>query len=309
MELDKKITILKYSQYFITFMAGVFFFGQLINLLKPSLFLQIDKYLGLIPSLFNNILPAAKIDMGYRQVPAGYLITAGVCILLYHLINKKIIPSLESGRYEDEEKEQAKALVEQAKMKRAEERATIKQVLLKETFYGLFELQLRYNDDFKKNDKELEKLRLEYYKIFVNKLKTKYAKVEFLVKDKIFFVSNDFDLIHPVTVDILKILEIIIKISKSNSIRINILFSYWVDNKTAGKMNIFRTLSQVNALDNKNKVILTNEVYTKIMSSGKKPWCSANPLGEFRLFNAYNGQDMDVGLYEVMSIEKHEAEY
>ena len=310
MQLDKKIKILKISQYFITASAGVFFAGQLINMLKPSLFIKINPYLGKIPDFFNTILPMAKIDMGYRQVPAGYLITAGVCILFYHLLSKKIIPSLEENRYVYEEKEQAVAYVEETRTERIAERATMKLVKSKNTFFALFELQLQYYDNFNKNEKELEKLRLEYYKIFVNKLKTKYAdKVDFLVKDKIFFISNDCDLMHPVTVDILKILDIVVKINKYNSIRVNILFSYWLDDKTAGKMNVFRTLSQINALDNKNKVIVTKEVYAKIISLGQKPWCNVNDLGVFRLFRAYNGQDIDVELSEITSIEKHETVY
>ena len=309
MELDKKIKIFKISQYFVTSMAGVFFAGQLINMFKPSLYLKIDPYLGFFPSLFNNIMPMAKIDMGYRQVPAGYLIAAGVCIAIYHLLSKKIIPALEDSRFEEEEKQQAKTYVEQVQIDRKAERAILKQVQYKNTFYALFDLQLSYNDDFKKNEKELEKLRFEYYKIFVGKLKKKYKEIEFIVKDKIFFISNNCDLLQSITVDILKILDIVVKISKYNSIRVNLLFSFWLDDSNAGKMNVFRTLTQINALGNKNKIVLTKEIHAKILSSGQKPWCSVNTLGVFRLFNAYNGMDIDVDLVEITSIEKQNNMY
>ena len=301
MELDKKIKIFNIIKVVVIIMAVVYLVTWAIRIANPVLFRKINVFLGLIPSIFDAVMPV-KADFGYRKIPMGYVYSAIACVISWFVISHHINTLLDKKRIEAEEQEKKK-FINETRNKRAEERKRVRSSIYKNTFYGLFELDVNYSDNFGKDLKQLETLKFGYYKILVKKLQTKYFDVEFVTKDKIFFVSNEYRLMYSITKDILKILNIIIQTSRDNELNVNMLFSYWMDSQNANKMNVFNILSKINSLDNYNKIIISNDVYLKIIGQESIPWCDVESIGRVTLFKVNNNQDLPVDLYKLTSLK------
>ena len=301
MELEEKIKTLKSLKTIFIVIAGVYLALFFVDWLRPSIFQKVDPIFSFLPEVFNTVFEA-QADFGYRQIPMGYVFTSVFFIILF-LICKPVIAIMENVKPKEEEKVYRKKAIAEKQIKNLEERQALKKSQYKNMFFGMLEFNLQYSDNYNKDEAALEILRFEYYKILVSKLKAKYRSVNFYVGDKICFVSDNFSYMSSVTKDVLKILDIIIRINKQNQMKVNMLFSYWIDDRGANKKSIFKTLSKINELGNINKIIIPNEVYLKIISLGREPWCTVRSIGSVTLFNAYNNADIDVELMEMTSLK------
>ena len=307
MGLDNKIKITKIIRFILITMAVIYFIVWFIYWLLPKYYalLRLEQLFGFIPSIFNKIF-IKKLDLGYRQIPMGYLYASIFNILFGSIFCNRFIEKFKAEKIlekekEEEEKEKRKHIIEE-RVKKQEERKKTRQTQYKDTFFGLFELDLEFFDSFGKDTNELKILKFEYYKIIVQKLKPQFREIDFIIKDKIFFLSSNFSLIEPVTKDILKILNIIINTNKDSKIRTNILFSYWLDDKTVNKMGIFRALNQINDLGNKNKIIILNDIYLKTQMLTNKPWFKADSIGSYNLFKVYGDDNVKTDLSAITRI-------
>jgi len=300
MELEKKVKIAKYLRIFAFAMACIYLGMWFLDWIYPALFVKLNPIFTLLPSIFDHFIKATA-DFGYRQIPMGYVWSAITCVLLQRICKKQAEKFEEQRQIEIEQEHNRRFIVEE-RARKAKEEERVRNAKYREVFFGLLEFHLDYLDNYGKDYSELEKLRLEYCKILVNKLKAKYEKINFITKDKVFFLSSQYNLLYLVTKDILRVIDVFIKVNRDNKIRTNILFSYWVDSKTANKMSVFRALSQINELGYVNKIIFPNDVYLKIEAKEKEPWCQVSPIGACKLFKVNNEDDLDVDLYEMISL-------
>ena len=305
MGLDKALKIFGFLKYFTPLISVTYLVGWLVQIIDPVFFKILNKFLGLImlPKVFDHFI-TSKSTFGEVEVSMGYVYTAIFFIILTSLFNKTHEKLKQLFEDKQDKEERRKAIVE-SEIKRIKEKEKIKQIEHREMFFGLFEFHLEYLNPNDGNSKVLDRLKLEYSKILVNKLKTKYQKINFLVRDKVFFYSEDFKNLSLVTADILKIFEIFVKTGKSNDIITNMSFSYWAENKNANKMDIFRILCNINKLDNKNKIIISNEIYIKIKSMEKEPWCYVTPANTFEMYNTEYQEVIKADLLEITGFKSN----
>ena len=301
MGLDTLVKILNFLKYFAPSMAFFNLIFWTMQITHPDLFKIINYVFGILPTICDNIY-RIEIEIDDKTFTMGYVYAALLNLLLL-LICTKVLNKIDRMKELEEEQEEQRRIIVENEIKKIKEQEKLKQIQHKEMFFALFEFNLEYFDNFGKDMQELEKLKTEYSKILSNKLKTKYQKVNFASKDKIFFFSNDYTLMNSITKDILKVFDVFRETGKKNRIITNMYFSYWADNKTANKMSVFKTLSQINELKNPNKIIVTNEIYIKLKSMENQLGFEFAPVGKFTLFKAYDDKDIEVEILEVKSLK------
>ena len=178
-------------------MACVYLITWFIDWVHPALFLKFDAFLGFFPNIFNAIFKKS-IDFGYRQIPIGYVLTSFSCVLI-NILGGRFAKHLVETKKKEVEAEQRRKFIVEAQNKKAKQQQVTKQAQYKEVFFGLFEINLEYFDSYGKNLEELEELKGEYYKLIVEKLETKYKKIKFTIKNRIFFFSSNYSLLNTVT--------------------------------------------------------------------------------------------------------------
>ena len=299
------LTVLEKLVKFFRIIAPIFAFlylsTWLAQIVYPNIFNILDKFLGFLTSLFDSIIKV-EAEFDDKKVTMGYVYSA-IINLIFFAICSQLLKYFEKLEEIAEEKERGRKLYIESQIIKIKEQEKMRNILQKELLCGLFEFNLEYYDSYGKDITELDKLKFEYCKIVVNKLKTKYKQVKFIAKDKIFFITKDYNLLNSITKDILKIFDIFMKTGKSNRIATGLLLSYCSADNIENKLNIFKMLSQINKLEKINKIIITNEVYMKIQMLENNTWFDVMPVGKFNLLKVYDNDDIEVELYELSRLE------
>ncbi len=126
-----------------------------------------------------------------------------------------------------------------------------------DTFYCLFEFDVDYIGQDEQSKESLQKIKLEFTKMFADKLKAKYLNAKFAIKDRIIIIFNDFSICMQIADDILKLYEAISSAAEKMAIKANYIMSFHASNKSATPREITKTLVMINKLKYINQIVAT----------------------------------------------------
>ena len=124
------------------------------------------------------------------------------------------------------------------------------------TIYGLFEIKINSKD---KND-DFNLLIEEYSKLLSKKIKEKYLTIRFALSEKIFIVFDDYTKLVELIEDIIRIYKLLEDVNKQNKIESYLLLSFWCDKNPNVAKKAHIILSNINKLNNKNKIVISKTI-------------------------------------------------
>lgn len=270
-------------------MALAYFLVWLSSIFYRNLFYKLDKYFGYFPKLADRIF-SSQIDINNFEISLSYVfismffVVISIAILLVKR-NFSILMNFEKTIKKDMELKK-----EQVKNK--------KTVIQSQTpFFGLFEMNFEYLNSFNRLNNDLEKLKKEYFKILVNKLKEKYPNIQFIATNKIFIVSSEFEFFDNLLSDIVKIFAIFQKLNNEKFIGTSFLLSFEMGMQNTNHKKMYRLLSKVNDLSYYNQVIVLEKFAKKYKYILEKKF-SSNVLDSCMIASDEFGE-INVDLYSL----------
>lgn len=279
--------------------SAIYLVGWLILVFDENLFKKIDFFIGLFPNILNKI-HYAEVDLNGADIPMGY-IYASTILIISTLISIKIENRLVDLYNTQEEREQ-KTFMKRQKMalrqKPGEKKISVEPSCF---FFGLFEMKFEYLNVMGKSLDDLEKLKKEYSKMLIGKLKEKYPDVQFVVSNKIFIISNEFTTFDAILYDIIKIFAIFQKLNNEKFIGSSFLLSFECGDTKSNPKSIYRFLSKINDLSYYNQVIILEKFSKKYKYVLTKQFISV-PLGLTRV-ELDNNRETEIDLYYLETIK------
>jgi len=274
--------------------ASAIYLGVWITLIfNESLFKKLDILFGFFPNILNKIY-YVEADLNGADVPMGYVYAATIMIVST-LISIKIENRF-VDLYNTQEERAQKAFMRRQKLalrqKPGEKKISVEPSCY---FFGLFEMKFEYLNMMGKSLEDLEKLKKEYSKMLIAKLKEKYPDVQFVVSNKIFIISNEFTVFDRLLCDIIKIFAIFQKLNNDKFIGSSFLLSFDSGNEENNPKEAYRFLSKINNLSYYNQVIILEKFAKKYKYVLTKQFISV-PLGLIRV-ELDNNREADVDLY------------
>ena len=299
MNVKGLIGLFKFLKIFAPIMATIYLLIWVIQIFIDSLFIFLNKIFGLLPFLIEKIV-YVPADMAGKDISMSY-VHASCIMLIVMFISQKVLVRLEKINKIQENKELERRFNAQRELKKKKEEKKQEIVLKRNVFFGLFEFKLDYFDYFgsyKSESQELKKLKIEYCKMIMYKLKIKYPKIKFISADKLYFICADFSVFSGVTRDIVKLFRVLLNIGNEKGIKTEMLLSYWAGDKNSNAKGTYNILSKINELNYINQVVVASGVYFRYKDEHEKNEIEFNPLGASKLVNAISsGEDLDITLY------------
>ena len=313
-KLSKIINILIFLKYLSPVIALLHLFGWIMQGTNKEVFALINFLCWPLPTLFDKILNIHISLFGIINVSMGYAYTACLFISFYYLSNILIAKlqkvyekyhQIEVQKRQEQQEEYRKKRLEEIKRQKKENPKIVMPALPEDrkVFFGLFEFNLSFVDTNRKDDLELDKLKQEFSKILVKKLKEGFPKVKFFSEDKIFFICDEFSNFGTLTKNILTLFKTFMQTGMMQQIKIGMLFSYWMEKDKSKKKTVFNILNKINELGYYNKIIVSSSVYYRFQREEDSKYFEFEPMGPSRLFNALGNEDIDVDLYSIIKVE------
>lgn len=275
-------------------LAAIYLIVWTVQFADMQKFWGIDMYIGFLPKIFNILFPV-YVEYHGIQIIMSYVHCAGFLIITTFIAFKyqRMIFKMQRKNEDDELQEKIKLFEERKEEIPKESKLPIEKI---NHFYSLFELKLEYYNPINKSLDDLEKLKKEYSKILVEKLKVKYPKVKFSVSDKIFIYCEDFSLINEFCDDITKLYKIFYEIDYDKLIKTDLLLSFWTDFKKVDMKTALKIMNGINKLNYWNKIVV-NDKFAKRYELESKVYDLIS-LGPARLDVQYNDKnELDIDLF------------
>ena len=302
-DVRKLIKFFIFLKYFAPFMAFIYLCAWTIGVFSESFYIFSRKLIGLFPLIIEKII-YVEADLAGKDISMSYIHCA--CIFMVVMfISAKSIARLEKVQKLYENKELERRVVAQKELKKLKEKQKKDVICKRNVFFGLFEFRLdyfNYYGKFKSDIQELRKLKIEYCKMIVGKLKEKYPKIKFISAEKLFFMCDDFSVFSSVTKDIVKLFKGFLNIGNKKGIKTEMLLSYWAGDKNTNAKGTYKILERINELNHINKVIVASGIYFRYMEEHEKDAFEFAPMGASKLINIdSSGGDLDLNLYMIKS--------
>ena len=291
------INCCKFWKMLAPFLGFAYLVGWMTLIFEDPVHLVINDAIGLLPGFIDSLF-LRQADIFGAEHNMGYIYSAALVIILMYFAYKFQI-YLEDCRMQ---KENEVKIVDVKKIKRInKDNEKTKDTTYKYThFFGLLELNLKYEIEDNKTKDELEKLKKEYLKMLTDKLSKKYSNVRFKLTDKVFFVSDEFLIFDPFLIDISKLYKIFVDLDNQKGIRTELLLSFSAGSEKNNEQYIEVILKKINQLKYVNKVIASNEIYEKYKAI-KAQQFEFNSLGLARL-ELDSNKEVDVDLYYLKKV-------
>lgn len=264
-----------------------------------QLFQEFNAHLGFLPSIVDKITKFS-VDVHGSMVPMGYVICAGVSVLIYfalcNLENKLQKAIIADKERQNELKNRIDIDINKVEDQKKERLEHL------EVFCGLLNLRLSFYDSSWKNEDELIQLKSEYLKMFKKKLQEKYPEIILQLEEGLFITCYDFSKLHTIIKDIAKLFDVVLKIGQKKYIKTDLLLSFWAENKYADFNLTHEILKKINQLGNYNKVIFSGGVYYHYEKDPVRYFDFVS-LGTTRIFNAFGDEDLDLNLVAVKNVK------
>ena len=142
-----------------------------------------------------------------------------------------------------------------------------------------------------------ESLKKDFCSIIKEKMESKHknAFTHLNATDKIFFVSNKFNMLDGLVDDFIKLYRFFVDINKKRNITTNLKFSLWTKPGDISMQNAFKVLSELNGLNYINQVIANDEIY-KQYQKNKLGLFNFAPYGVIKLVES----DEDFELFRLV---------
>lgn len=280
--------------YISPFLAAVYLLFWLVQFFDMETFWEMDMYIGFLPRIFNMLFPV-YVEYHGTQIIMSYVHCAGFLIITTFIAFKceKIIFKLQTQNQENDIKEKFEQIEKESQKVPEEPKYPIERI---NHFYALFELKLEYYNQFDKSLEELERLKNEYSKILMEKLKIKYPKIRFSLQDGLFAYCDDFSLINDFCADVVKLYKIFYEIDYDKLIKTDLLFCFWSDYKKTDMKTAFKIVSHINKLNYLNKIVVSDKFALRYENEQNKIY-ELISLGPVRLDVEYefnNALEMDL---------------
>ena len=274
------------------FLGFAYIVGWLTMIFEDPMFYLINDLIGWLPSHIDALFLHQTSLFG-ESYPMGYIYSAILVIISMYLVFRFQIYVNDCKMIKENETK----IVEVKKAKQINKIAQKpKDVTYKYThFFGLLELNLEYVDDFNKSNEDLIKLKNEYLKMLVNKLRDKYSNVKFELTDKVYMISDDFLIFDPFLLDISKLHKIFVELDNQKAIKTGLILSFCCGNENNNVQFVEKVLQKVNNLKYINKVIVINEFQAKYKAMKARQFDFFS-LGLLRI-EVDKHKEVDVDLY------------
>lgn len=249
------------------FLGFAYLSTWLSQFFDERLFALMNEAFGLFPNFINKLMPAQTDLMG-MDVPMGHIHAAAVIIVSMYVATK--LETYASKLKAVKEKEIADAAIR--KMER-EKKAKEKQYVQNLThFFGLCELKLEYSEkDTLKSIDDLKKLKKEYSKMIIQKMKAKFPYINYAGTDKIYFIGNDYEVVDNLIIDFVQYFKIFQEIDNNKMIKTDLILSIVGGNQHNNPKVLYKYLLKINELQYINKIIVNDKFATRYceMSNNK----------------------------------------
>lgn len=265
----------------------IYFSIWLSSIFYASLFNKLDVWFRFLPNLVDKIL-YCQINVYNVEISLSYLFVSifFVTVLIASLLSKNCFLKLLNLKKENKKK------INQKKEKNTNKKTIVQPTM---PFFGLFEMNFEYLNSLDRVGNDLEKLKKEYFKILVNKLKEKYPDIQFIATNKIFIISNDFSYFDELVSDIVKIFAIFQKLNEEKFIGTNFLLSFEIGVRNTNHKKIYRLLSKVNDLLHYNQILVLEKFAKKYKYILEKKFLNT-ALGSFT-FDSDDFGEINMDLY------------
>ena len=258
-------------------------------------FYNLDAYLGALPNFMDNIFPSV-VEIQGSDVTMGYVYTAGllVALTIAAMQYEKRLVKTEEDKKEEKIKVKTEEIFTITEVPTEEPRIPLEKV---NHFYGLLELKLEYFNPVNKSVDDLDKLKKEYLRMIVEKLKNKFEQVKFSVSDKIFLYSDEFSVFNGLSDDLVTLYKIFYDLDYDKGIKTDLLLSFWTDVKKVDMKKGLNVLTRINNLQYWNKVVVSDVFSFKYDEETEKIY-DLIPLGPSRLdMEDENGRDIEMDMF------------
>ena len=256
------------------FLGFAYLLTWLSQFFNERLFALMDEAFGFFPNFINKLMPVQTDLMG-MDVPMGHIHAAATIIVTMYIATK--LEDYVSKLKIKKEKEIADVKINQMKKeKRAKERQFIQNLT---HFFGLCELKLEYSE--KSNSKsidDLKKLKKEYSKMIIQKLKAKFPYIYYTGTDKIFFIGNDYEIVDNLILDFVQYFKIFQEIDNKKMIKTDLILSIVGGNQHNNVKMMYKFLLKMNELKYLNKIIVNDKFATRYNQMQNNKF-EANSLG------------------------------
>lgn len=257
---------IKYITYICMFWKGIcpfLGFAYLITWLSQffdeHLYELMNEAFGFFPNLINKLMPTQTDLMG-MDVPMGHIHAAATIIVSMYLATKleMYVDNIKIKKEKEIAENKIKKLEKEKKQK---EKQYIQNL---SHFFGLCELQLEYSEKNKtKSSDNLKKLKKEYSKMIIQKVKDKFPHIYYAGNDKIYFIGNDYQVVDNLILDIIQYFKILQEISNKKMIKTDLILSIVGGNQHNNPKMIYKFLLKINELKYLNKVIVNDKFATR----------------------------------------------
>jgi len=291
-KLRKIVYFLKFWIYTSPAVAALYLLLWLVQVFNVSLFKKLNILFGLIPGFIDKIIPITA-DLNGMDVTMGYVYFATVMILSTIAAIK--LENHIIDNYNEKEQKISEGNLRRRKLNQKQKMGEKKYATEPSSyFFGLLELKFEFLNDINQPYEQLEKLKKEYTKLLVNKLKEKYSDVQFVISSKVFIVSKEFSLFDPILCDIIRFFGVFQEVNNEKYISSTLLLSFDSGDAASNPKYIYRFLSKINDLDHKNKVIVLEKFSKKYKYVLTKQFISV-PLGLQKI--EIDNSEFDIDLY------------
>ena len=213
-----------------------------------------------LPGILDKTTFSTVVDISGVEGTMAYIHAAIVAVALMYICSGIIKKTEEEIADKIEEEEFRKRAKKQSVKVLKEKKEEQRNIILTNTFYGLFEIKLSYIQGVNKSENKLQRLKNEYFKMITRKLKNKYLKVKFAINNKIFIVAENFDDFESLVTDIVRIYKVLLEIDSKKFIKTELIFSLWMNNEPTSAKYALEVLTKINALNHVNKVVATSVI-------------------------------------------------
>lgn len=240
------------------FLGLAYLFTWVIQFFNENLFNSMNKFLGFLPNFINHYISYTTDIMG-MDIKLGYIFASIFIIFLMYFIVK--IDNFLNKIKIKLEKEIINKNIEKTKLIQKTEE--IKQIQNYSHFFCLCEIKLKRGKQETKNDEELKKLKKEYTKMIIQKLKNSFPDMNYFGDEKIYLIGDNFSIVDNVISDIIKYFKIFQEIDSKKFITTDLSLAIVAGNQHNNPKMIYKFLLKINELKYLNKIIVDDKFQSR----------------------------------------------
>lgn len=304
MKSKLNLNILKIAKFLSLFFSTTYLLLWCVQFLSTDLSETLAKIFMTdfsLPGILDKTTFSTVVEINRTEGSMAYIHAAVVTVVATYFFSAKLkkIETEIADRIEEEEfkKREKKQSVKVLKEKKEEQ----KNIILTNTFYGLFEINLSYVFETNKSESDLQRLKNEYFKMITRKVKNKYPNIKFAINNKIFIVAENFSDMEALVFDMVRVYKVLLEIDTKKMIKTELIFALWMNDEPTPAKFALEVLTKINALRHVNKVVVTSVIQKRYEKQLNRKF-SLLPMGEVYLMqNDETQQDIQTELFELKS--------